>query len=62
MKLLYVSMTRALHELNVLYSKELVKPLKLDVIEPVLVKGKAKPEDYKKIDEMLRKKRRLFKK
>ena len=31
---------------------EMLTPLKLDVIEPILVKGKAKPEDYKKIDEM----------
>lgn len=31
---------------------ELLTPLKLDVIEPVLVKGKAKTEDYKKLDEM----------
>ena len=31
---------------------EILTPLKLDVIEPILVKGKAKPEDYKKIDEM----------
>lgn len=31
---------------------EMLTPLKLDVIEPVLVKGKAKPEDYKKLDEM----------
>ena len=31
---------------------EMLTPLKLDVIEPVLVKGKAKPEDFKKLDEM----------
>lgn len=31
---------------------EMLTPLKLDVIEPILVKGKAKQEDYKKIDEM----------
>ena len=31
---------------------EMLTPLKLDVIEPVLVKGKAKSEDYKKLDEM----------
>ena len=31
---------------------EMLTPLKLDVIEPILVKGKAKPEDYKKIEEM----------
>ena len=31
---------------------EMLTPLKLDVIEPILVKGKAKLEDYKKIDEM----------
>ena len=31
---------------------EILNPLKLDVIEPILVKGKAKLEDYKKIDEM----------
>ena len=35
MKLLYVSMTRALHELNVLYSKELVKPLKIDATKDI---------------------------
>ena len=28
MKLLYVAMTRALHETDIIYSKELVKPLK----------------------------------
>ena len=31
MKLLYVAMTRSLHELNVLYSKELVKPLQKEL-------------------------------
>jgi flavorubredoxin len=31
---------------------EMLTPLKLDVIEPILVKGKAKSDDYKKIDEM----------
>ncbi len=31
---------------------ELLAPLKLDIIEPILVKGKAKKEDYLKIDKM----------
>jgi flavorubredoxin len=31
---------------------EMLAPLKLDVIEPVLVKGKAKKEDYIKLDNM----------
>ena len=31
---------------------EMLTPLKLDVIDPILVKGKAKQDDYKKIDEM----------
>lgn len=31
---------------------EMLTPLKLDIIEPILVKGKAKPEDYKKLDTM----------
>ena len=31
MKLLYVSMTRPLHELNVLYNKNIVKPLQEEV-------------------------------
>ena len=31
---------------------EMLAPLKLDVIEPIMVKGKAKPDDYKKIDMM----------
>ena len=31
---------------------DMLTPLKLDVIEPILVKGKAKFDDYKKIDEM----------
>ena len=32
---------------------ELLAPLKLDIIEPVLVKGKAKAEDYIKLDKMV---------
>lgn len=37
-----------------LFSKmsEMLAPLKMEVIEPILVKGKAKPEDYLKIDKM----------
>ncbi|MCD7780708.1 MAG: FprA family A-type flavoprotein [Candidatus Gastranaerophilales bacterium] len=31
---------------------EMLAPLKLDIIDPILVKGKAKPEDYLKIDKM----------
>ena len=31
---------------------DMLTPLKLDVIEPILVKGKAKAEDYVKIDNM----------
>lgn len=31
---------------------DMLAPLKLDIIEPILVKGKAKEEDYKKIDIM----------
>lgn len=31
---------------------EMLAPLKMDVIEPILVKGKAKPEDYAKLDNM----------
>ena len=31
MKLLYVSMTRPLHELNVMYKNNIVKPLKQEV-------------------------------
>jgi flavorubredoxin len=31
---------------------EMLAPLKLDIIEPILVKGKAKEEDYQKIDKM----------
>lgn len=31
---------------------EMLAPLKLDVIEPILVKGRAKEEDYAKIDKM----------
>lgn len=31
---------------------EMLQPLKLDIIEPILVKGKAKPDDYLKIDKM----------
>ena len=31
---------------------ELLAPLKLDIAEPVLVKGKAKQEDYLKLDKM----------
>ena len=31
---------------------EMLAPLKLDVIDPILVKGKAKKEDYEKIDKM----------
>ncbi len=31
---------------------DMLAPLKLDVIEPILVKGKAKAEDYAKIDKM----------
>lgn len=31
---------------------EMLAPLKLDVIEPILVKGKAKAEDFMKIDKM----------
>ena len=31
---------------------EMIAPLKLDVIEPILVKGKAKKEDYEKLDKM----------
>ncbi|MCD7878757.1 MAG: FprA family A-type flavoprotein [Candidatus Gastranaerophilales bacterium] len=31
---------------------EMLAPLKLDIIEPILVKGKAKQEDYKKLDRM----------
>ena len=31
---------------------EMLAPLKLDVIEPILVKGKAKADDYAKIDKM----------
>ena len=41
MKLLYVAMTRALHELNVLYNKELVKPLVGDL--------KKNSDEYSKI-------------
>ena len=32
---------------------EMLAPLKLDIIEPILVKGKAKAEDYQKIDKMV---------
>lgn len=32
---------------------ELLSPLKLDILEPILVKGKAKAEDYKKLDTMV---------
>ena len=31
---------------------ELLAPLKLDILDPILVKGKAKAEDYKKLDIM----------
>lgn len=31
---------------------ELLAPLKLDILEPILVKGKAKEEDYLKLDKM----------
>ena len=31
---------------------DMLAPLKLDVIEPILVKGKAKADDYAKIDKM----------
>ncbi len=31
---------------------KMLEPLKLDIIEPILVKGKAKEEDYKKLDNM----------
>ena len=31
---------------------ELLAPLKLNIIEPILVKGKAKAEDYAKLDNM----------
>lgn len=31
---------------------EMLAPLKLDIIEPILIKGKAKKDDYKKIDMM----------
>ena len=31
---------------------EMLAPLKMDIIEPVLVKGKAKEEDYIKLDKM----------
>ena len=30
----------------------MLAPLKLDIIEPILVKGKAKADDYAKIDKM----------
>ena len=33
--------------------QEALTPLKLDVIEPVLVKGKAKPDDYAKLDTLV---------
>lgn len=33
-------------------ASEILAPLKLDVIEPIQIKGKAKPEDFKKVDEM----------
>ncbi|MBQ3642324.1 FprA family A-type flavoprotein [bacterium] len=32
---------------------EALAPLKLDVIEPILVKGKAKPDDYAKLDNLI---------
>ncbi len=31
---------------------EMLAPLKMDIIEPILVKGRAKIEDYKKLDKM----------
>ena len=31
---------------------EMLAPLKLDIIEPIQIKGKAKPEDYAKLDKM----------
>ena len=31
---------------------EMLTPLKMDIIEPILVKGRAKIEDYKKLDKM----------
>lgn len=34
---------------------DLLKPLKLDLIEPLQVKGKPKAEDYQKLDEMAQK-------
>ena len=34
---------------------EMLSGLKLDVIDPILVKGKAKVEDYKALDEIAEK-------
>ena len=45
MKLLYVSMTRPLHELNVLYNGELTKPL----LDDLKSKGNNKQEEYPNI-------------